>query len=106
MFIVEIIHIILKFSRGLLPQCQVMLFSATYKNPVIEFATRIVKEPMIIRLRRQDESLSYIKQFYVKCDSFETKYRALSNIFGLLTVGQSIIFCHVIYNFFLILMEE
>jgi ATP-dependent RNA helicase DDX19/DBP5 len=83
-----------RIVKGLLPQCQVMLFSATYKNPVIEFATRIVKEPMIIRLRRQDESLSYIKQFYVKCDNFETKYRALSNIFGLLTVGQSIIFCH------------
>ena len=72
-----------------------MLFSATYKNPVIDFATRIVKEPMIIRLRRQDESLSYIKQFYVKCDNFESKYRALSNIFGLITVGQSIVFCQV-----------
>ena len=72
-----------------------MLFSATYKNPVIDFATRIVKEPMIIRLRRQDESLSYIKQFYVRCENFEAKYRALSNIFGLITVGQSIVFCQV-----------
>ena len=71
------------------------LFSATYKNPVIDFATKIVKEPMIIRLRRQDESLSSIKQFFVKCENFESKYRALSNIFGLLTVGQSIIFCQV-----------
>jgi ATP-dependent RNA helicase DDX19/DBP5 len=72
-----------------------MLFSATYKNPVIDFASKIVKEPIIIRLRRQDESLTYIKQFYVKCDNFEAKYQALTNIFGLLTVGQSIIFCHV-----------
>ena len=44
-----------------------MLFSATYKTPVIDFATKIVKEPMIIRLRRQDESLASIKQMYVKC---------------------------------------
>ena len=73
-----------------------MLFSATYKNQVIDFATRIVKDPLIIRLRRQEESLSYIKQFYVKCENFDFKYRALSNIFGLLTVGQSVIFCHVI----------
>jgi ATP-dependent RNA helicase DDX19/DBP5 len=73
-----------------------MLFSATYKGPVIEFATKIVKEPMIIRLRRQDESLSAIKQFYVKCSNFETKYKSLSNIYGLITVGQSIIFCQVI----------
>ena len=73
-----------------------MLFSATYKTAVIDFATKIVKEPMIIRLRRQDESIVTIKQFYVNCSSFETKYRALSNIYGFLTVGQSIIFCQVI----------
>lgn len=72
-----------------------MLFSATYKNPVIEFATKIVKDPIIIRLRRQDESLSYIRQFYVKCDNFEAKYQALTNIFGMITVGQSMIFCAV-----------
>ena len=51
--------------------CQMMLFSATYKTPVIDFATKIVKEPMIIRLRRQDESLASIKQMYVKCENFE-----------------------------------
>ena len=72
-----------------------MLFSATYRGPVIEFATKIVKEPLIIRLRRQEESLASIRQFYVKCETFELKYRALTNIFGLLTVGQSIIFCQV-----------
>ena len=72
-----------------------MLFSATYKKPVIDFAVKIVKDPLIIRLRREDESLSSIKQFYVSCNEFESKYRALSNIFGLLTVGQTIIFCHV-----------
>jgi len=72
-----------------------MLFSATYKTPVIDFATKIVKEPMIIRLRRQDESLVSIKQMFVKCDNFELKYKALSDIYGLLTVGQSIIFCQV-----------
>jgi ATP-dependent RNA helicase DDX19/DBP5 len=76
-----------------------LLFSATYKNPVIEFATKIVKEPMMIRLRRQEESLSYIKQFFVMCDNFESKYTALTNIYGLITVGQSIIFCHVIIQF-------
>ena len=70
-----------------------MLFSATYKTPVIEFAKKIVRNPIIIRLKRSQEALSYIKQFYVRCESFETKYRSLTNIYGLLTVGQSIIFC-------------
>lgn len=83
----------IRVVKGLSNECQMMLFSATYKAPVIEFATKIVKEPMIIRLRRQDESLSAIKQFYVKCSNFESKYKSLSNIYGLITVGQSIIFC-------------
>lgn len=83
----------IRIVKGLTDSCQMMLFSATYKTPVIDFATKIVKEPMIIRLRRQDESLSYIKQFYVECTSFESKYKALSNVYGLITVGQSIIFC-------------
>lgn len=85
--------ICIRLVKGLTPTCQMMLFSATYRGPVIEFATKIVKEPLIIRLRRQEESLASIQQFYVKCDNFEAKYRALSNIFGLLTVGQSIVFC-------------
>lgn len=70
-----------------------MLFSATYSNVIIEFATKIVKEPMIIRLRRQEESLDYIKQFYVICNTYEAKCKALYNIYGTLTVGQAIIFC-------------
>lgn len=85
--------ICIRIVKGLQPECQMMLFSATYKAQVVEFATKIVKDPMIIRLRRQDESLSSIQQFFVQCDSFETKYIALSNIYGLITVGQSIIFC-------------
>ena len=83
-----------------------MLFSATYKTPVIDFATKIVKEPMIIRLRRQDESLASIKQMYVKCENFESKYRALSDIYGLLTVGQSIIFCQVNLSIFQIKSKQ
>lgn len=95
--------ICIRIVKGLTSQCQMCLFSATYKPAVIEFATKIVKEPTIIRLRRQDESLSNIKQFYVMCDNFESKYRALSNIFGLITVGQSIIFCQVFMFCFLII---
>lgn len=83
----------IRIVKGLPNTCQMMLFSATYKNQVMEFANKIVKEPMIIRLRRQDESLSCIKQVYVKCESFDLKYKALSNIYGLITVGQSMIFC-------------
>ena len=72
-----------------------MLFSATYNDKVLEFATKIVKEPMIIRLRRKEESLDYIKQFYVVCETDESKFTTVLDIYSLQTVGQTIIFCEV-----------
>ena len=79
------------------PQCQLLLFSATYDTQVMNFATTIVPEAVIIRLRREEESLNNIKQYYVKCDSAEMKYEALANLYGALTIGQTMVFCHVSY---------
>jgi ATP-dependent RNA helicase DDX19/DBP5 len=77
-----------------------MLFSATYNDRVLEFATKIVRNPMIIRLRRREESLDYIKQFYVVCNDYESKYAVIMDIYSALTVGQAIIFCEVFYYSF------
>lgn len=72
-----------------------MFFSATYDRSVMEFAEFIVKNPIIIRLLKEQESLENIKQYYVKCKSQDQKYQAIQNIYGVITVGQAIIFCHV-----------
>jgi ATP-dependent RNA helicase DDX19/DBP5 len=61
----------------------------------MEFAEYIVPDPIVIRLLREQESLDNIKQYYVKCVNQEQKYQAISNIYGVITVGQAIIFCHV-----------
>lgn len=81
--------------RQLSPKCQMMFFSATYDRSVMDFAEHIVKNPIIIRLKREQESLDNIKQYYVKCRDQEQKYQAIQNIYGVITVGQAIIFCHV-----------
>ncbi len=47
------------------------------------------------RLHREQQSLDNIKQHYVVCKSKEDKYRSISNIYGVLTIGQAMIFCHV-----------
>lgn len=74
--------------------CQMLLFSATYDQTVMQFAQRIIpNNPVIIRLRREEESLDNIKQYYIECSSDESKYRALCNIYGSISVGQSMIFC-------------
>jgi ATP-dependent RNA helicase DDX19/DBP5 len=72
-----------------------MFFSATYEEDVMEFAEGIVSDPVIIRLRREEESLHNIKQYYVMCRNLDEKYSAIANIYGVVTVGQAMIFCHV-----------
>ena len=72
-----------------------LLFSATYDQQVMSFATSIIPDPVIIRLRREEESLDNIKQYFVWCDNAEKKYEALANLYGVLTIGQSMVFCHV-----------
>lgn len=47
------------------------------------------------RLCREQQSLDNIKQHYVVCKTKEDKYRSISNIYGVLTIGQAMIFCHV-----------
>lgn len=86
------LHII---HRLLSPKCQMMFFSATYEQRVMEFAEYIVQNPIVIRLRRDQESLDNIKQYYVQCKNQDEKYQAIQNIYGVITVGQAIIFCHV-----------
>lgn len=84
----------IRIHKQLGSQCQMMFFSATYEREVMEFAEYIVSNPIVIRLAREQESLDNIKQYYVKCRNQDEKYQAISNIYGVITVGQAIIFCH------------
>jgi len=84
----------IRIQRQLDKACQMLLFSATYEDEVMKFAQAIIpNNPVVIKLRREEESLDNIKQFFVQCDSQEEKFRALSNIYGAISIGQSMIFC-------------
>ena len=83
------------FARGLRRDCQLLLFSATYDDQVMRFAESIVHDAIVIKLRREEQSLDNIKQYYIECSSLEDKFSALSNIYGSISIGQSMIFCHV-----------
>jgi ATP-dependent RNA helicase DDX19/DBP5 len=72
-----------------------LLFSATYDEAVMKFAESIIPDPIVIRLRREEESLENIRQFYVLCSGMEQKFEALSNMYGVISIGQCIVFCHV-----------
>ena len=48
--------------RQLPKTCQMVLFSATYNDRVMDFAKQVIPDPSIMRLKRSEESLSSIKQ--------------------------------------------
>ncbi|XP_059178565.1 DEAD-box helicase Dbp80-like [Physella acuta] len=83
-----------RLQKGLSPHCQMLLFSATYDASVMDFAEKVIpNDPVIIKLRREEESLENIKQYYIECNDQEEKFIALANIYGAISIGQSMIFC-------------
>ncbi|EDO46520.1 predicted protein [Nematostella vectensis] len=88
----------IRIHKSLHKDCQVLLFSATYDEDVMKFAETVVPNPIIIRLRREEESLDNIKQYYVVCKNSEDKFEALCNMYGVLSIGQCVVFCHTRRN--------
>ena len=81
--------------RTLPKDCQMLLFSASYDDEVMKFAKTVVPDPVIVGLCGEEESVHNIKQYYVVCHDKEDKFKALSNIYGAVSIGQGIVFCHV-----------
>ncbi|XP_061841641.1 ATP-dependent RNA helicase DDX19B [Nerophis lumbriciformis] len=84
----------IRIKRMVPNNCQMLLFSATFEETVWDFAKSIVPDPNIIKLKREEETLDTIKQYYVLCNTKEEKFEALCNIYGAITIAQAMIFCH------------
>ena len=53
----------------------------------MKFASNIIPNPTIIRLKREEESLESISQYYINCKGQEEKYRSLANIYAFIEIG-------------------
>ncbi|XP_018569269.1 DEAD-box helicase Dbp80-like [Anoplophora glabripennis] len=84
----------IRIHKNLRPTCQMMFFVPVYDQEVMDFAEHIVKTPIIMRLKGEEEILDNITQYYVRCANQQEKYSAVTNIYGTIAVGQAIIFCH------------
>lgn len=73
-------------------ECQLLLFSATFSDSVMEFAHRIIPNANELTLKREELSVDAIKQYWMDCRSYHHKMDMLSALYGLMTIGQSIIF--------------
>ncbi|XP_007118141.1 ATP-dependent RNA helicase DDX25 [Physeter macrocephalus] len=88
----------IRIQRALPSECQMLLFSATFEDSVWQFAERIIPDPNVIKLRKEELTLNNIRQYYVLCRNRKDKYQALCNIYGGITIGQAIIFCQTRQN--------
>ena len=79
--------------KNMLPkQLQVVLFSATFPEKVLEFASRFAPNANEITLEVEKLTVKGIKQMYLDCADDQAKYEALVKFYGLMTVASSIIF--------------
>ncbi|KAH3295540.1 RNA helicase required for poly(A+) mRNA export [Aspergillus fumigatus] len=79
--------------KALLPRdIQVVLFSATFPEHVHQYASKFAPNANEITLQHEELTVEGIKQLYLDCADGEDKYRTLVQLYGLLTVGSSIIF--------------
>lgn len=74
---------------------QVVLFSATFPTHVHLYAGKFAPAANEITLKHDELTVEGIKQLYMDCDNEEQKYSNLVSLYGLLTVGSSIIFVRV-----------
>lgn len=80
----------------MLPQdLQIVLFSATFADKVVGFAQKFAPQANQITLQHEELTVEGIKQLYMDCASEQDKYDVLVRLYGLMTIGSSIIFVKV-----------
>ncbi|KAI5952740.1 DBP5 [Candida jiufengensis] len=72
--------------------CQLILFSATFPQDVRRFAEKMVPNANSLELKQEELNVDGIKQLYMDCNSEQHKFEVLCELYGLLTIGSSIIF--------------
>ncbi|KAB5595727.1 ATP-dependent RNA helicase [Ceratobasidium theobromae] len=83
----------LRVKNAMPRTCQIVLFSATFPGHVRTFASKFAPSANEIKLKEEELSVEGIKQFYMDCENEDHKYDVLVDLYSLLTIGQSIIFC-------------
>ncbi|KAJ4306218.1 RNA helicase required for poly(A+) mRNA export [Collariella sp. IMI 366227] len=79
--------------KGMLPKTiQILLFSATFPDKVMNYARKYAPNSNEIKLRHQELTVKGISQMYMDCPDETKKYEVLCKLYGLMTIGSSVIF--------------
>lgn len=84
----QAIQIRTQFKRPI----QILLFSATFSDNVLKFATQVAPQAHLIEVKREQLTLDCIDQRYMICDHEEDKFKKLCDLYTSMILGQSVIF--------------
>jgi translation initiation factor 4A len=73
---------------------QVCLFSATLPDSINNIVEKIMRNPVKICVKHEQLTLEGIKQYYVAVDDDRQKYLTLKNLFSVITLSHTIIYCN------------
>ena len=73
---------------------QVGLFSATMTPDFFKLSTQFMRDPVKVLIKNEELTLDGIRQFYIDMEKPEYKYATLCDIYSLISVSQSIIYCN------------
>ena len=73
---------------------QVALFSATMPDEMVTLTTKILHNPVHIRVKLEELSLKAIEQYYVAVQNDGMKYSVLKDLFSIISVSKCIIYCN------------
>lgn len=76
------------------PDVQVILLSATMPDDVFEVTKKFMRDPVKILVKKEELTLEGIKQFYVQVNDDSAKINALIDLYNVITVTQTVIFCN------------
>ena len=78
-----------------LPQdIQVGLFSATMTNEFFDLTKKFMRDPIKVLVKNDQLTLEGIKQFYVNVQLNEYKFDCLCDLFEIISISQTIIYCN------------
>jgi len=72
---------------------QIAIYSATMPDDVLEVTKKFMNHPIKILIKKEEITLEGIKQFFVLVSREEEKFLVICDIYDMLTISQSIIYC-------------
>lgn len=87
-FLDNIYHMFPTFNENI----QVAIFSATIPGEILSLTEKFMRNPVKITMEAENLNLEGIKQYYVALSSDDQKYETIKDLFGKLSVNQTIIY--------------